>query len=92
MWLAIVYADSQHNIKIMDMDLDDDIGCDSDDEVLQFSGDEVDDAAGTREFGISSSQTLTPDMISKKMFEIISEVNEVFHVSQLCSLYLICIV
>ena len=54
--------------------------CDSEDEVLQFSGDETDADGGEREVGIASSQTLTPDMISKKMFEIIDEVNEVFQV------------
>ena len=52
--------------------------CDSEEEGLQFSGDEGD--VEEREIGTSSSQTLTPDMISKKMFEIISEVNDVFQV------------
>lgn len=56
---------------------------DSEDEVLHFSGEDTVCGAGTidRDFGSASCQTLTPDMISKKMFEIIKEVNEVFQVS-----------
>ncbi len=52
--------------------------CDSEEEGIQFSGDE--DDGEEREIGTSSSQTLTPEMISKKMFEIIGEVNDVFQV------------
>lgn len=57
---------------------------DSDDEELHFSGDEG-DGGGVRgrdkDPGISPSHTLTPDMLSKKMFELINEVNAVFQVS-----------
>lgn len=61
---------------------------DSDEEVLRFSGEEIAYESGTtdRDFGIASCQTLSPDMISKKMFEIIKEVNDVFQVSYYCSL------
>ena len=53
-------------------------------EGLHFSGEEVPYGTGTtdRDFGIASCQTLTPDLISKKMFEIIKEVNEVFQVGK----------
>lgn len=56
---------------------------DSEDEVINFSGDEMACGSGSthRDFGITKCQTLTPDMISKKMFEIIKEVNEVFQVN-----------
>jgi len=52
------------------------------DDGLQFSGEEgVDSVAGTQSAPRTSShQTLTPGMISKKMFEIIDEVNAVFQV------------
>jgi len=58
----------------------------SDDEQLQFSGDEGDGRVGgksadKRELGLADSQTLTPDKLSKKMFELINEVNAVFQVS-----------
>ena len=55
---------------------------DSEDEVLHFSDEGAGCGAQTvdRDFGIASCQTLTPDMISKKMFAIIKEVNDVFQV------------
>lgn len=60
---------------------DEDEACiDSEDEVLHFSGDEMACGPTDREFGIAFCQTLTPDMISKKMFEIIKDVNDVFQV------------
>lgn len=56
---------------------------DSEDEVINFSGDDGAGGPGSteRDFGTAKCQTLTPEMISKKMFEIIKEVNEVFQVS-----------
>ena len=56
---------------------------DSEDEVINFSGDDMAGGPGStdRDFGIAKCQTLTPEMISKKMFEIIKEVNEVFQVN-----------
>ena len=58
----------------------------SDDEQLQFSGEEGEGRVGgksadKRELGLADSQTLTPDKLSKKMFELINEVNAVFQVS-----------
>ena len=52
------------------------------DDGLQFSGEEgVDSVAGMQSAPRSTChQTLTPDMISKKMFDIINEVNAVFQV------------
>ena len=59
---------------------DEDLAIESEeDEILHFSGEEMTSPAD-REFGVASCQTLTPDLISKKMFEIIKEVNEVFQV------------
>ena len=54
----------------------------SEDEVINFSGDDMACGPGStdRNFETAKCQTLTPDMISKKMFEIIKEVNEVFQV------------
>ncbi len=61
---------------------DEDELVDSEDEVINFSGDDMAGVPGStnRDFSIAKCQTLTPDMISKKMFEIIKEVNEVFQV------------
>lgn len=61
---------------------EDEILIDSEDEeeVLHFSGEEI-VGPTDKEFGIASCQTLTPDLISKKMFEIIKEVNDVFQVA-----------
>ena len=64
----------------MEYQLDDDQLCDSEDDGLQFSSDEIDGGCGSKDEIISVSQTLTPDMISKKMFDIIAEVNDVFQV------------
>ena len=49
---------------------------------IQFSGGEEEDHAvgGMRDHRLTTYQTLTPDMISKKMFELIDEVNVVFQV------------
>ena len=61
---------------------DEDEGMDTDDDGIQFSGGE-DDVSPTARQGRPQTcfQTLTPDMISAKMFEIIKEVNAVFQVS-----------
>lgn len=59
------------------------------DDGLQFSGDEGVDSVGGMQVAPppTSYQTLTPDMISKKMFDIIHEVNAVFQVcAHLCPL------
>lgn len=64
-------------------DEDEELGVDSEEEeILHFSSEEMTYGVGSadREFGIASCQTLTPDLISKKMFEIIKEVNDVFQV------------
>ena len=52
------------------------------DDGLQFSGEEGMDCVGGMQGAPppTSYQTLTPDMISKKMFDIIHEVNAVFQV------------
>ena len=52
------------------------------DDGLQFSGEEGMDSVGGMQGAPppTSYQTLTPDMISKKMFDIIHEVNAVFQV------------
>ena len=52
------------------------------DDGLQFSGEEGVDSVGGMQVAPppTSYQTLTPDMISKKMFDIIHEVNAVFQV------------
>ena len=66
----------------MDSGEEDDIYVDSEDEdeILHFSGDDT--GPGSRSFDkdIAPCQTLTPDMISQKMFQIIKEVNDVFQV------------
>ena len=63
--------------------------CNSDDEELHFSGEDCSGSGGGgsegKEVGIAASQTLTPDTLSKKMFEIIHEVNSVFQVSKIVS-------
>ena len=59
------------------------------DDGLQFSGEEGVDSVGGMQVAPppTSYQTLTPDMISKKMFDIIHEVNAVFQVcAHLCPL------
>ena len=59
------------------------------DDGLQFSGEEGVDSVGGMQVAPppTSYQTLTPDMISKKMFDIIHEVNAVFQVcAHLCLL------
>lgn len=59
------------------------------DDGLQFSGEEGVDSVGGMQVAPppTSCQTLTPDMISKKMFDIIHEVNAVFQVcTYLCPL------
>ena len=57
-----------------------DDGMDSDG--LPFSGgEEEQDSAGRHARPPTTFQTLSPDDISKKMFEIIDEVNAVFQVS-----------
>lgn len=60
---------------------EDELCVDSEDEVLHFSGEDTGAGPVDKDFGIASCQTLTPDMISKKMFDIIKEVNDVFQVS-----------
>ena len=64
---------------------EDAVGSDeSDDEQLQFSGDEGEGKCGrggAKESGLADCQTLTPDKLSKKMFELINEVNAVFEAS-----------
>jgi hypothetical protein len=64
---------------------DDFYDAESEDEVLHFSGEEAGCGSRTveKDFGLASCQTLTPDMISKKMFDIIKEVNDVFQVGVL---------
>lgn len=62
---------------------EEDVPVDSEDEVINFSGDDGAVGPGTSHRDcemVGKCQTLTPDMISKKMFEIIKEVNEVFQV------------
>ncbi|XP_064400829.1 E3 ubiquitin-protein ligase arih1l-like [Halichondria panicea] len=49
-----------------------------DDEDLNFSGGDSEDGAGIKRGAGTSCQVLTPDMISKKMFDIIHDVNAVF--------------
>ena len=59
------------------------------DDGLQFSGEEGVDSVGGMQVAPppTSYQTLTPDMISKKMFDIVHEVNAVFQVcAHLCPL------
>ncbi len=51
-----------------------------DDEDLNFSGGDSEDGAGIKRGAGTSCQVLTPDMISKKMFDIIHDVNAVFEV------------
>ena len=59
---------------------DDNSVLDSDeDEELNFSGADTDEG-GTKKGPVTSFQVLTPDMISKKMFDIIHDVNAVFEV------------
>ncbi len=66
---------------------EDTILSDSDDDQLQFSGDEREGKScgrsGDRDPNIADCSTLTPDRLSKKMYELINEVNAVFQVSLL---------
>ncbi len=60
---------------------DDESTLDSDnDEDLNFSGGESEDGGGVKRGAGTVCQVLTPDMISKKMFDIIHDVNAVFEV------------
>lgn len=77
---------------------EDDFCAESEDEVLHFSGEDM--GCGVRpvdgDFGFASCHTLTPDMLSKKMFDTIKEVNDVFQVRtsrfwQLMSVYIHCL-
>lgn len=60
---------------------EEDGGLDSEDELGFSAGEEEEAAHGKASKPVSTYQILTMDMISKKMFEIINEVNAVFHVS-----------
>ncbi len=52
------------------------------DDGIHFSGEEDEADGGGQKHQIATNyQVLTPDQISKKMFEIIDEVNAVFQVS-----------
>lgn len=62
---------------------------DSEDD-LNFSDGEGDlDARASKQPSVTKFQTLTPDMISKKMFDIIHDVNAVFQVCTLLSVVLL---
>ena len=63
---------------------EEDGGLDFEEEDIGFSAGEEEEAGHTSVASkpTNSYQILTMDMISKKMFEIIHEVNAVFHVSQ----------
>lgn len=67
---------------------EDDSTVDSDDEDLNFSGAESDDG-GVKKSSGSRWQVLSPDMISKKMFDIIHDVNAVFEVCMCVRVFII---